>query len=243
MSTETFCSTSLHQKKWTKKICNVYLYINSRTNPYGFRTCCFLDVFSSLSQHFSHRDAVRNYLKWVFTSRTKNHYEVHLGCAANFLIKVNFLPCVFLLQKLVSSFLSSTCIHVKHNCSATSQNSESRNTHAFGSGPGSSPSTRRATGEYIPCSSRDFNVFCFPSGVGWECPYHPLLQLSSRQQLLNLHPAVRFACICVNTSPELLYFCTLFQEPHTQFLLHCTQLLLKLFRLELDPFNSIRSDQ
>lgn len=162
MSTETFCSTSLHQKKWTKKICNVYLYINSRTNPYGFRTCCFLDVFSSLSQHFSHRDAVRNYLKWVFTSCTKNHYEVHLGCAANFLIKVNFLPCVFLLQKVVSWFLSSTCIHMKHNCSATSQNSESRNTHAFASGPGSSVQQGEPQENTFLAPPGTFMCFAFP---------------------------------------------------------------------------------
>jgi len=104
---ETSYYIALH-RIYVNKICNVYIHLNVKISPYGFRKCSVSSLRSVLCHNttFSHRDIIRHDLKGDFTLRKKiTTQRTYALCpAANFLIRVNFLPCVFLLQEAVSQF-------------------------------------------------------------------------------------------------------------------------------------------
>lgn len=135
---------------------------------------------SVMTPPFFHRDAVRNYLKWDFTPHTKDYYAEHLFPAADFLIRVNFFPCVFLLQKVVSSLLSSTYIHIKHSYPVPSHISMSGNTCVFASGP-------VISFQQVISPLLSHRRFCLLLHVALPLEYGHLLQLSSQTAI---HSAV-----------------------------------------------------
>lgn len=170
---------------------------------------------------------------------------MQLGPAANFLIRVNFLPRVFLLRKVVSEIFYKQHIYTckaQLPCTQPNPSIQKQSCLCKSSYKLSSASLPfRAAGGDVACSYMDLKVFCFASGAGWVPKWS--LNCSFAPGSNSFHCTILFAWDCGSTLPEAFSCCTLFQKPSAKFLVHCTQFLLKLLWLELNPFYLIRSNQ